>query len=124
MERTDVERWIDAYVRAWASNDRSHIGALFTDAATYYTAPYREPWRGRDTIVDGWLGRKDEPGQWEFRYDVLAVSGDLGFVQGVTRYRNPPIDYSNLWVIRLGADGRCSEFTEWWMEHDRSTPSS
>jgi len=23
--------------------------------------------------------------------------------------------FSNLWVARFGADGRCSEFTEWWM---------
>lgn len=25
--------------------------------------------------------------------------------------------YSNLWVIRLDAEGRCAEFTEWWMRH-------
>src|SRR5437588_11945095 len=120
MERADLERWVDGYVRAWASNDPAEIGALFTDSASYYTAPHREPWRGRGAIVDGWLGRKDEPGQWEFRYEVLAVAGDLGFIKGVTRYRNPAVDYSNLWVIRLGAEGRCSEFTEWWMEQDRA----
>jgi hypothetical protein len=48
---------------------------------------------------------------------VLAVAGDLGFVRGWTTYTNPPTAYSNLWVVRLAADGRCVEFTEWWMEH-------
>ena len=29
----------------------------------------------------------------------------------------PPHTYSNLWVVRLDAEGRCTEFTEWWMRH-------
>jgi hypothetical protein len=124
MDRADLERWVDGYVKAWGSNDRKEIGSLFTDGAQYYTEPYKEPWRGRDAIVEEWLGRKDDPGDWDFRYEVLAVAGDLGFVQGVARYRDPARTYSNLWVIRLGADGRCSEFTEWWMEHKRPAPSS
>ena len=51
MERAEVEQWVKAYERAWASNDPEEIGALFTDDARYYTAPHREPWTGRDTIV-------------------------------------------------------------------------
>jgi ketosteroid isomerase-like protein len=116
MERKDVEAWIDEYVRAWTTNDPSDIGRLFTDDAVYYTAPFREPWTGRDAIVDGWLDRKDEPGAWKFGWEVLAIAGDLAFVQGQTEYPPEGETYSNLWVIRL-RDGRCSEFTEWWMEH-------
>ncbi|HWL33579.1 MAG TPA: hypothetical protein VNP89_08230 [Gaiellaceae bacterium] len=54
--------WVASYERAWASNDAGEIGALFTDDALYLTAPFRDPWRGRQQIVDGWLDRKDEPG--------------------------------------------------------------
>ena len=117
MDRRDVEGWVDRYVTAWSTNDPAHIGELFTDDAQYYTAPFREPWRGRDGIVAGWIERKDDPGNWDFRFEVQGVAGDLGFVRGWTRYRQPPIEYSNLWVIRLDAGGRCSEFTEWWMQH-------
>jgi SnoaL-like protein len=116
MEQADVERWIEAYVRAWSSSNPADIGALFTNGAAYYTAPYREPWRRRQGIIDGWLEREDDAGNWEFRYEVQAVAGDVAFVRGWTRYMEPPVTYSNLWVIRLEADGRCSEFTEWWME--------
>ena len=42
---------------------------------------------------------------------------ELAIVTGVTAYSDPPQAYSNLWVIRLTGDGRCSEFTEWWMLH-------
>jgi ketosteroid isomerase-like protein len=121
MNPGDVDSWVDRYVSAWRTNDSEAIGSLFTEGARYYTAPYRQPWTGRDGIVAAWLDRKDEPGQWEFRHQVLGIDGDVGFVRGWTRYaataEEAETEYSNLWVIRLDADGRCSEFTEWWMEH-------
>lgn len=41
MNADDLTTWVDGYVRAWASNDPDDIGRLFTDDATYYTAPFR-----------------------------------------------------------------------------------
>lgn len=73
---------------------------------------------GREAIVADWLDRRDEPGETEFEYQILAVTDDVGFVQGGTTYAgDPPTVYSNLWVLRLDAAGRATEFTEWWMEH-------
>ncbi len=117
MDQGQVEQWLQGYVRAWETNDAEDIGRLFTDDARYYTAPHRGPWAGRKAIVEGWIGRKDDPGTWDFRHEILAVAGDLAFVRGWTGYpdHDPPA-YSNLWVIRLAEDGRCSEFTEWWMD--------
>jgi uncharacterized protein (TIGR02246 family) len=114
MNEADVERWVQAYVKAWESNAPADIEALFTEDAEYYTAPHREPWRGRQGIVEGWLKRKDEQGTWTFRFEVMAVADPLGFVRGWTVYDDAT--YSNLWVIRLAADGRCEEYTEWWMK--------
>ena len=115
MDLTELDNWMKAYVRAWNSNDPGDIGQLFAPDGKYYTAPHRKPWVGRDEIVSGWLGRKDEPGEFEFRYEALGVAGPLGFVRGWTAYRDPPIEYSNLWVVRLNATGECEEFIEWWM---------
>jgi SnoaL-like domain len=111
-----VTAWIDGYVTAWNSNRPEDIGRLFSDDAAYCTAPHREPWRGRDGIVSGWLGRREEPGQASFTWRPLVITDDLAIVQGQTSYREPAIVYSNLWVIRMAADGRCTEFTEWWMD--------
>jgi uncharacterized protein (TIGR02246 family) len=120
-----LRSWIEGYVRAWNSNDPAEIGALFTEDAAYYTEPYSAPWRGRDEIVRQWLDRRDEPGEAEFRWQPLTVAPDVAVVQGETLYRTPPHTYSNLWVIRLDAEGRCSEFTEWWMRHpDGGEPST
>ena len=112
-----VHAWVEAYLQAWSSNDPADIGALFTQDAAYHTEPYGAPWRGRDEIVRRWLGRKDEPGQTQFRWHPLVVTPEVAIVQGETVYHRPPHSYSNLWVIRLDAEGRCTEFTEWWMRH-------
>jgi uncharacterized protein (TIGR02246 family) len=119
-----LRSWVEGYVRAWNSNDPAEIGALFTEDANYYTEPYSAPWRGRDEIVRQWLEHRDEPGETEFRWQPLTVGPGLALVQGETLYRTPPHTYSNLWVIQLDAEGRCSEFTEWWMRHpDGEEPS-
>ena len=106
--------WIEGYLRAWRSNDPAEISVLFAEDAAYFTEPFGEPWRGCDAIVEGWLSRRDEGG-WHFDWTPLVLEGGLAVVTGTTRYTEPPQVYSNLWVIRLDADGRCSEFTEWWM---------
>jgi len=111
-ERTD--NWIAAYRTAWESNAPDDIRALFTENASYRTKPHAEPWVGHDGIVAGWREAADEPGDATFDWHLVAETGDLAFVEGVTRYRDDE-DYSNLWIIEFAPDGRATGFTEWWM---------
>jgi ketosteroid isomerase-like protein len=115
MTREQVQRWLDAYVAAWRSYDATAIGELFTDDVSYRYHPYDEPERGRDAVVAGWLDEPDEPGSWEASYAPLLLEGDRAVATGETRYRDGQA-FSNLFVLRFDADGRCSEFTEWFME--------
>lgn len=117
-----VQRWIDGYVTAWNSNEPADIRALFTDDATYLTAPFREPWRGPDDIVTKWLERKDEPGDTSFTWEQIGEDGDRAFVQGVTVYERAT--FSNLWVIDFAPNGRAVAFTEWWMDQSDSDAAS
>ena len=114
-----VSEWMTAYRTAWESNERADIEALFSADATYFYEPFDQPIRGREAIVASWLERQDAPGTTEFTWHPLVVTDEIAIVQGETIY--PSIRYSNLWVIRLGTDGRATEFTEWWM--DQSKPA-
>lgn len=112
MDRSQVARWLEGYVRAWETNDPDDIKALFTEDAEYRTEPFAAPWRGHDDIVTSWIDRKDGPG-WGFEPGEITVCGDISFAEAVTYY--PDRTYSNLWVLRLNGDGRCSSYTEWWV---------
>jgi hypothetical protein len=82
MDESTVAAWVERYVRAWETNDPAAIGDLFAERALYYPTPDTEPWRDQGGIIAGWLERKDEPGTWVFRYQILAVAANLAFVRG------------------------------------------
>jgi hypothetical protein len=116
VDASEVARWVERYVGAWNSNDPDDIRALFTEGADYLTEPYAKPWRGHDEIVAKWIANKDEPGETEFSFEVIATEGRLGLMRGETIYKNPPRAYDNLWEITLADDGRATRFVEWWMK--------
>jgi SnoaL-like domain len=121
VDMASLQNWLDGYVDAWRSNDPAKIEALFTEDAVYAWSPFDpEPARGSRAIVEGWLKEPDEPDSWDCHYEPLAVSGEIGIAKGWTRYHpagsRPPREFANLFVTRFDTSGRCSEFTEWFME--------
>jgi ketosteroid isomerase-like protein len=128
MDRTEVDRWLDAYIAAWKSYDRDEIAALFSDDVVYRYHPYDEPVVGREAVVRSWLGEdesddesaRDPEGTYDGGYRAIAVDGDVAVATGHSDYRttpNGPVEkvFHNCFVIRFDAAGRCTEFTEWYM---------
>jgi ketosteroid isomerase-like protein len=95
VTRRQAARWIEAYLAAWRSNAPADIESLFTPDAVYFTAPHRTPWQGQREIVQGWLGRADDQGDWDFRYEVLHVTDDTAYVRGWTIYEDGVVSASN-----------------------------
>lgn len=110
-----LRRWIDAYREAWETNDPGAVASLFTVDGVYRI----EPWwilRGTEEIVSGWLEHADKPGDTSFHWWHVARDGDLWIVEARTRYHNLGKEYSNLWLVDLGREGRARAFTEWWKQ--------
>ncbi len=105
--------WVAGYLRAWESNDPADVRALFAADAVYRHHPAAEPIRGREAIVEFWLDRRDEPGTWTFDRLRVVSAADPAVVTGRTVYSTET--YHNLWLVALDQEGRCLEFTEWWM---------
>jgi hypothetical protein len=132
MQRDDVDRWLAGYIEAWRTYEGERIAALFSADAEYRYHPNDKPVRGRDAIVSSWLGEgdaegastPDQPGRWEADYRTFAVDGDVAVAIGSTTYASEPGGpadrvYDNCFVLRFDADGRCREFTEWYVKRPR-----
>src|SRR5690606_23669833 len=117
-DRAVAEEWFRRYRLAWESNEVDDIRALFTEDAVYRRFPDDpDPFVGLDAVVAGWLDHADEPGDTDFEWRLLALDGEVAIAECVTHYYDdPPVTYDNLFVVRLGADGRATEFTDWWIE--------
>lgn len=112
-----VSAWVDLYRTAWESNRPDDIRAAFTEDAVYRGQPHGEEWVGHPAIVAGWLAAQDATGTTSFEWHPVALEGDVAVIQCVTVY--PEGDkrgtYDNVWVLRLAADGRAREYTDWWI---------
>jgi ketosteroid isomerase-like protein len=129
MEKADVNRWLEDYVEAWKTYDRDRIVALFSEDVEYRYHPYDEPVKGRDAVVEAWLGEgehegastRDEEGTYDAAYEAVAVDGDVAVATGSSSYSDEPGGpvskvYDNCYVMRFDSEGRCREFTEWFMQ--------
>jgi ketosteroid isomerase-like protein len=132
MTRDDVDRWLADYVAAWKSYDPEAIGALFAEDVEYRYHPYDEPVRGRDAVVEAWVGEsdhegassRDAEGTYDGSYRTIAVDGDVAVATGESQYseeRGGPIvqGWDNCFVMRFDPEGRCREFTEWFIERPK-----
>jgi hypothetical protein len=128
MDQETAQGWLDRYVGAWLSYAPDDISQLFSEDVAYRYHPYDEPIVGRDAVVASWLGAdapdgastRDAPGTYDAQYSPVAVDGDTVVATGVARYRAVPggpvvRSYENCFVMRFDAEGRCREFTEYYM---------
>lgn len=120
MDLGQLQEWTDRYVEAWTNNDREAIGALFSEDAVYYTHPFRDPWKGREAIVEQWSGEPDAPDSWRAEYRALAATEGVGVIRGHTEYLaddgSVEREYANVFVAEFDSTGRCKEFAEFFMK--------
>jgi ketosteroid isomerase-like protein len=122
MTRTDLQTWLDRYVIAWEQNAPEPIRELFTEDAVYRFHPYDQGEKvvsGREAIIAAWLESPDDPEFWEAGYEPFAVEEDRAVAVGTTRYlahgEDPARVYHNCFLMRFDRNGRCSEFTEYYV---------
>jgi ketosteroid isomerase-like protein len=130
VDRETAQDWLDRYVDAWMSYDPDDISGLFSEDIAYRYHPYDEPIIGRDAVVASWLGEaesgdastRDAPGTYGAEYSPVAVDGDTVVATGRSQYREVPggpvvRTYENCFVMRFDSEGRCREFTEYYLRH-------
>ncbi len=111
--RADIDAWVSAYERAWRTAGTEALAGLFSEDARYRMSPYEDPAEGLDAIAALWEHEREGPDEgFEMRHEIVAVEGETGVVRVDIDYARGT-EYRDLWVIRLGPDGRCRDFEEW-----------
>ena len=112
--------------------DPDLIGALFAENITYGYYPYDDRVLCRHAVVASWVGEsdapgvsaRDAPGMYDANYAAIAVDGDVAVARCHHVVRGPggSIDrgFHNCFVMRFDGAVRCTEFTEWYVEHPRA----
>jgi ketosteroid isomerase-like protein len=121
MTHDQVQKWLDGYIAAWASNDPDEIAALFSEDVAYSYRPWiddKVTVEGRDAVVSSWLENPDDPQGWEASYTPYAVDDRRAVATGWSKYlatdQAEERVYHNAYLLEFDEDGRCSSFREFW----------
>ena len=137
MDRAQLTGWIDHYERAWRTAGTDVLPELFTEDASYSTAPYEDPHRGLGAIAETWEAERVGPDEeFEMVSEILAVEAHTGFArvtvvheeaeQKERRLHRQQEQYRDLWVVRLDEAGLCFHFEEWpfWPPDQNGAPAT
>jgi len=120
LTRDQFAAWLDRYIEAWKSHDAAVVGDLFSADVNYSQNGGQTALDGREAVVADWLDEPYAPdAKWAASYEPLAIEGEVNVGIGSTRYFEEGglvrEEFSNIFVCRFDADGRCHELREWWM---------
>jgi uncharacterized protein (TIGR02246 family) len=141
VDRAQVTDWLNRYERAWRSPGTDALAELFTEDASYSTAPYENPHRGLAAIREMWEAERIGPDEeFEMTSEVVAVEGDTAIARVEVHYGPSTVEgtpdrqrahrrhkeYRDLWIVRLDQAGLCSHFEEWpfWPPDQEGAPAA
>ena len=127
MDRASVQDWLIRYVEAWRANapgSSKPCSPTTPCTATAPTASTTPRWASPQSWSHGWRSG-DDPDSWDADYRVFAVDGERAVAVGSSRYEasgdEPARTFHNCFLLSFAADGRCAEFTDFYMEEPSPT---
>jgi hypothetical protein len=119
MTLEQLRAWLERYFKAWISNDPDEVSALFSDGAIYYYGPFKEPARGRKSIVENWVSNPEGQQDVNASFEALAVNGDQGIAHWNVRSRihsseNKKSEMDGILLLRFNPRMECTEHREWY----------
>ena len=110
-----IKQWLAAYEAAWRTAGTEGLAGIFTDDASYRQSPYDPPVEGLNAIRRMWDAEREGPDEvFTIATEIVAVDGPTAVVRAEVHYGDPiRQEYRDLWIVRLGDDGRCRWFEEW-----------
>jgi ketosteroid isomerase-like protein len=124
ITRDEAAAWLEAYKRAWQTQDPDLIVSLFTPDATYQEAAFDPPDTGHAGIRNYWetkviAGQRDIA----FGYELWAVEGNVAYAHWHSRFTRIPhgtsVRLDGVFKLTFSARGAagllCQSLEEWWV---------
>ena len=121
MSEESIKSWLESYGRAWETRDPQAAGELFTADATYQEAPFEEPVRGREGIVEYWSQATRNMSHVHFTYEIIACIGEVAVAHWSASFNriksNTRGELDGIFMLRFEAS-RCKSLREWWVRRE------
>lgn len=122
MNRAALERWLQAYGRAWETRDPSAAAELFADRVRYYETPFAEPAIGRQGVLEYWASATRGQRDVSFSFEIVTLDAGTGVVRWsaeltrATSGSHRKLD--GVFLLSFDDQGLCTELREWWHSSD------
>ena len=121
LRRTEFERWLSAYGKAWEEKNPAALANLFAEGGLNYTTPFSAPQRGREEIraaAAEWLADRDEI---QFGARVLYVEARLGAAHwsAALARKGAREHLDGILVVQIDESGKALSLRKWWHTDER-----
>lgn len=127
MTRESLGNWLRAYGAAWEQRDASAAVDLFAEDALYSVLPFTPLLRCRQELLKYWQHVTSTQEEVHFGFEILAASPAEGIAHWWASFlrsrEQKRLELDGICVLSLNAQGRCTQFREWWHKRESRLPS-
>jgi ketosteroid isomerase-like protein len=123
ISRESAAAFVESYGRTWESWDFSGFVDLFSEDVVYVAHATEETVVGREALASYIRKEADDQGEATVRMGTPIIDGDRVAAEFWVTRRNRGADWTTTgcFIARLGPDGRCDAFREYWFDVEGHT---
>jgi len=116
MGEDELRSWLEAYGRAWETQNADGFAALFSEDASYWEKPFDDPMVGTDAIRKYSRLAAQHQQDVSFGFEMLSVSPVVvrWWASYVKVANKEQTRLDGVFLLGFGDDGRCASLREWW----------
>jgi hypothetical protein len=118
MNEATLQKWLEAYRRAWENRDPQAAAGLFSEDAIYQETPFAALMRGKKAILEYWKNVTRTQDDISVSCEVMAICEDMCFAHWHAAFTRLPmrsrLELDGIFLLRFDRHGQCTALREWW----------
>lgn len=118
MNGVELEKWLQAYGKAWETRDARAASELFAHQARYHETPFAEPAVGRQGVLKYWTKATQGQRDVSFTFEIVTLELDTAVVRWSAELTRAASEsrrmLDGVFLLSFDEVGLCTELREWW----------